>query len=87
MIFNDIKQDFFTNSDYQLAFWKNTFTNEAGTFYIPTMSGAGGSNVFSMPNGIVGIALGYNSYEFSWTCTQQLTFVEAANKFVVILFR
>ena len=74
MIFNDIKQDFFTNSQYQMAFWKTVFQNDdEKEFYIPTMSGAGGNNVFSMPNGIVGIALGYNSYEFSWTGTQQLT--------------
>ena len=43
------------------------------------MSGAGGNNVFSMPNGIVGIALGCNSYNFSWSEDQRLTFLEAAN--------
>jgi hypothetical protein len=76
----ELIEDFFTNPSYQLAFWKTSFTNTAGEeFYIPTMSGAGGNNVFSMPNGIVGIALGYNSYNFSWTYAQRLTFLEAAN--------
>jgi hypothetical protein len=75
----EIVEDFFTNSDYQLAFWKNTFTTEAGTFYIPHMSGAGGNYVFSMPNGLVGIALGCNNYNFGWNSVQQLTIVEAAN--------
>ncbi len=76
----DLVEDFFTNSEYQLAFWKNTFTNGSGTFYIPRMSGAGGNYVFSMPNGLVGIALGYNSYNFGWDTEQQLTIVEAANE-------
>jgi hypothetical protein len=72
-------KDFFKNPDYQLAYWKTTYTNEKGKeFYIPTMSGAGGNYVFSMPNGIVGIALGYNSYNFGWTDEQKLTIVEAA---------
>jgi hypothetical protein len=76
----DLVEDFFTNPEYQLAFWKTVFQNDDDeTFYIPTMSGAGGNNVFSMPNGIVGIALGYNSYNFSWSYEQRLTFVEAAN--------
>jgi len=76
----DLIEDFFSNSDYQLAFWKTVFQNEdEKEFFIPTMSGAGGNNVYSMPNGIVGIALGYNSYNFSWTGDQRLTFVEAAN--------
>ncbi len=75
----DLVEDFFTNSDYQLAYWKTTFTNEAGTFYTPSMSGAGGNYVLSMPNGLVGIALGYNSYNFGWTNDQKLTIVEAAN--------
>jgi hypothetical protein len=76
----DLIEDFFTNPNYQLAFWKTVFQNDAGeTFYIPTMSGAGGNNVYSMPNGIVGIGLGYNSYNFSWSYAQRQTFVEAAN--------
>jgi CubicO group peptidase (beta-lactamase class C family) len=76
----DLIEDFFTNSNYQLAYWKTTFTNDAGTkFYIPRMSGAGGNYVFSMPNGLVGIALGYNKYYFGWSNTQRLTIVEAAN--------
>ncbi len=33
----------------------------------------------SMPNGIVGIALGCNSYNFGWSADQKLTIVEAAN--------
>jgi len=46
------------------------------------MSGAGGNYVFCMPNGIVGIALGYNSYNFGWSNEQKLTIIEAANKLV-----
>jgi len=76
----DLVADFFTNPDYQLAFWKLVFTNDAGKeFHIPNMSGAGGNYVISMPNGFVGIALGYNSYNFYWTDEQKLTIVEAAN--------
>jgi hypothetical protein len=80
ILHKELVEDFFTNPNYQLAFWKTRFTNEAGEeFFIPTMSGAGGNNVYSMPNGIVGIGLGYNSYNFSWTGAQRQTFVEAAN--------
>jgi hypothetical protein len=76
----DLLDDFFTNPDYQLAFWKTVFQNgDDEMFYIPTMSGAGGNNVYSMPNGIVGIGLGYNSYNFSWSDAQRQTFVEAGN--------
>jgi hypothetical protein len=81
ILHKDLVEDFFTNPSYQLAFWKTRFTNEAREeFFIPTMSGAGGNNVYSMPNGIVGIGLGYNSYNFRWTGAQRQTFVEAANK-------
>lgn len=74
-------ESFFTNPEYQLSFWKTTFTNENGEdIYIPTMEGAGGNDVFCMPNGLVGITLGYNSYNFSWTEEQKLTIIEAANK-------
>jgi hypothetical protein len=80
ILHKDIVEDFFTNPNYQLAFWKTVYQNDEGdTFYIPTMSGAGGNNVYSMPNGIVGIGLGYNSYNFRWTGAQRQTFVEAAN--------
>ena len=73
-------EEFFTNPDYQFAFWKTTFVNdEKEIFYIPTMSGAGGNYIFSMPNGLVGIVLGCNSYNFSWTEEQKLTVIEAAN--------
>lgn len=76
----DLVEGFFTNPNYQLAFWKTVYQNEDGeTFYIPTMSGAGGNNVYSMPNGIVGIGLGYNSYNFSWSYEQRQTFAESAN--------
>jgi hypothetical protein len=76
----DLIKEFFTNPDYQYAFWKTTFVNDAGkVFYIPTMSGAGGNYIFSMPNGMVGVALGCNSYNFSWTEEQKLTVIEAAN--------
>jgi hypothetical protein len=76
----ELVEHFFTNPNYQLAFWKTPFTNETGDeFFIPTMSGAGGNNVYSMPNGIVGIGLGYNSYNFRWTGAQRQTFVESAN--------
>lgn len=76
----ELVEDFFTQPKYQLAYWKNTFTNKnKKEFYIPRMSGAGGNYVFSMPNGLVGIVLGYNSYSFKWTNEQQLTMIEAAN--------
>jgi hypothetical protein len=56
---HELIEDFFTNPDYKLAFWKTTFKNDSEKeFYIPTMSGAGGNYIFSMPNGLVGIALG-----------------------------
>ena len=48
-------------------------------FNIPTMSGSGGNYVMSMPNGIVGITLECNSYNFGWSADQRLTIVEAAN--------
>ena len=75
----DLIADFSTNPDYQYAFWKTEYTNASGDFHIPTMSGAGGNKVFSMPNGLVGIALGCNSYNFSWTDDQEQTFVQAAD--------
>lgn len=73
--------NFYTNGEYQLAFWKKSFTNGDGeTFYAPRMSGAGGNYVMSMPNGMVSIALGYNSYNFSWNNSQHETVMEAANE-------
>jgi CubicO group peptidase (beta-lactamase class C family) len=81
ILHNGLIESFFTNPAYQLAFWKTTFTNDAGVdFFVPTMSGAGGNNIYSMPNGIVGIGLGYNSYNFSWSQDQRLTFIDAANE-------
>jgi CubicO group peptidase (beta-lactamase class C family) len=77
----ELIEDFYTNSDYQFAYWKTTFINDEGAeYHVPTMSGAGGNYVFCMPNGLVGIALGYNSYNFGWSTDQKLTIVEAANK-------
>ncbi len=77
----ELIEDFFTNSEYQLAFWKNTFENkDKKKFFIPRMSGAGGNYVFPMPNGLVGIVLGYNSYNFKWSLEQRMTMIEAANK-------
>ena len=76
----DLIADFSTNPDYQYAFWKTDYTDPAGdTFHIPTMSGAGGNYVLSMPNGLVGIALGCNSYNFAWSDEQKQTIVEAAD--------
>jgi hypothetical protein len=70
----------YTTSEYQLAFWKTLFTNDEGeTFHIPTMSGAGGNYVLSMPNGAVGIVLGCNSFNFSWDEDQKRTIAAAAN--------
>jgi hypothetical protein len=43
------------------------------------MSGAGGNYVLSMPNGLVGIALGCNSYNFGWTDAQRRTIAAAAD--------
>ena len=79
----DLIEDFFNNPDYQLAFWKTEYVNDGGeVFNIPTMSGSGGNYVMSMPNGIVGIALGCNSYNFGWSAYQKLTIVEAANTLI-----
>lgn len=76
----DLVADFFTNGEYQLSFWKTEYTNGFGRqYYVPTMSGAGGNYVLGMPNGLVGIALGCNSYNFSWTTAQRQTIVEAAD--------
>jgi hypothetical protein len=75
----DLIADFFTNPDYQYAFWKTEYTNASGDFHVPTMSGAGGNYVLSMPNGLVGLALGCNSYNFSWSDDQKRTIVEAAD--------
>jgi hypothetical protein len=36
-----------------------------------------------MPNGLEGIALGYNSYNFGWNNDQKLTIDEAANNIKV----
>jgi hypothetical protein len=84
----EMLDEFYTNSEYQFAFWKTIFTNDAGeTFHIPTMSGAGGNYVLSMPNGSVGIALGRNSYNFSWNEDQKRTLVEAANNLQPFLWR
>lgn len=77
----DLIKDFFTNAEYQLAFWKTSYKKENGKeYFIPTMSGAGGNNVYAMPNGMVGIALGYDSYDHGWSDDQRRTIVDAANK-------
>jgi len=77
----ELVEDFFTNSEYQLAFWKIAFKNKNNKeFFIPKMSGSGGNYVFSMPNGLVGIVLGYDSYDFAWSDKQMMTMIEAANK-------
>ena len=76
----DLIADFSTNPEYQFAFWKTEYTSQAGeALHIPTMSGAGGNYVLSMPNGLVGIALGCNSYNFGWTDAQRETIAEAAD--------
>jgi len=76
----ELVEDFFTNSGYQFAFWKTQFVDGTGDkFNIPTMSGSGGNYVLSMPNGLVGFALGCNSYNFSWSDAQKQTIVEAAD--------
>jgi hypothetical protein len=73
--------DFFTNPDYQYSFWKTEYTNGSGEqFHVPSMEGAGGNYVLSMPNGLVGIALGCNSYNFSWDEAQMATIVAAADR-------
>jgi len=76
----DLIADFSTNPEYQFAFWKTEYTSQADeALHIPTMSGAGGNYVLSMPNGLVGIALGCNSYNFSWTDDQRRTIAAAAD--------
>lgn len=76
----DLIADFFTNEAYQLSFWKTPYTDVSGVDYnVPTMSGAGGNYVLAMPNGLVGIALGCDSYNFSWTTAQRQTIVQAAD--------
>jgi CubicO group peptidase (beta-lactamase class C family) len=76
----DLIADFSTNPEYQFAFWKTEYTSHAGeALHIPTMSGAGGNYVLSMPNGLVGIALGCNSYNFGWTDDQRRTIAAAAD--------
>jgi CubicO group peptidase (beta-lactamase class C family) len=77
----ELVEDFFTNSEYQLAFWKTTFKNKNNKeFYVPRMSGMGGNYVFSMPNGLVGIVLGHDAYYHEWSDEQKITIIEAANK-------
>lgn len=77
---SDLAADLFTNDGYQLSFWKTPYSNASDEhFSVPTMSGAGGNYVFAMPNGLAGIALGCNSYNFSWTTAQRQTVVRAAD--------
>ncbi|MEE4276190.1 MAG: hypothetical protein V2J16_10045, partial [Thermoleophilia bacterium] len=76
----DLVEEFYGNDDYQFAFWKTRYTDaDDDMYYVPTMSGAGGNYVLSMPNGLVGIALGCDSYNFSWSSGQMRTIVEAAD--------
>ena len=75
----DLVADFCGNPDYQFAFWKTRYADAGDMYYIPTMSGAGGSYVLSMPNGLVGIALGRDSFNFFWSTGQMQTIVEAAD--------
>jgi CubicO group peptidase (beta-lactamase class C family) len=76
----DLIEDLFTSSEYQLSFWKNTFKKGNKEFLVTRMSGAGGNYIFNMPNGIVGIVLGYDSYNHTWSDKQKTTIFEAADK-------
>lgn len=56
----------FTNSaDYQLAFWKTTTKLNGAEIFIPTMSGAGGNKVMSLPNKMAIVVLGRDDYNAS----------------------
>lgn len=45
------------------------------------MNRVGGNRLFNMPNDLVGIFLGYDSYDHgSWNDKQHMTIIEASNK-------
>ena len=53
------------SADYQLAFWKTKATSNGAEIFIPTMSGAGGNKVLSLPNSTSIIVLGRDDYNAS----------------------
>ena len=56
----------FTNSaDYQLAFWKTSAKLNGADIFAPTMSGAGGNKVVSLPNKMSIVVLGRDDYNAS----------------------
>jgi hypothetical protein len=56
---------FTKSADYQLAFWKTTSSQNGSDVYIPTMSGAGGNKVLSLPNKTSIVVLGRDDYNAS----------------------
>jgi hypothetical protein len=56
---------FTKSADYQLAFWKTTSSLNGSDVYIPTMSGAGGNKVLSLPNKTSIVVLGRDDYNAS----------------------
>jgi hypothetical protein len=53
------------SADYQLAFWKTKATVDGAEIFIPTMSGAGGNKVLSLPNNTSIVVLGRDDYNAS----------------------
>ncbi len=53
------------SADYQLAFWKTPARLNGADIFVPTMSGAGGNLVVSLPNNTSIVILGRNNYNAS----------------------
>lgn len=62
------------SADYGLAFWRDDST---GTV-VPYMSGAGGNRVLALPNGMVIVILGRDSYNASVSDEAQTSLIAAA---------
>ena len=62
---SDLLSTYTKSADYQLAFWKTTSSLNGSDVYIPTMSGAGGNKVLSLPNKASIVVLGRDDYNAS----------------------
>lgn len=62
---SDLLGTYTKSADYQLAFWKTKATSNGAEIFIPTMSGAGGNKVLSLPNSTSIIVLGRDDYNAS----------------------
>jgi hypothetical protein len=70
----DLVSGLSSSADYGLAFWRD---DSAGPI-VPYMSGAGGNRVLSLPNGVVVVILGRDSYNVSIADEAQTALITAA---------